>query len=110
MDFSPSPRAAELTAAVREFIDARIAPVEPEIHADIARRRREGRDPWAVDPRVTELQALAREQGLWNLFLPAGHEGPYAERYGTRGGTGLSNTDYAPVAEEMGRSFLAPLV
>ncbi|WP_061914514.1 acyl-CoA dehydrogenase family protein [Dietzia papillomatosis] len=110
MDFSPSPRAAELTAAVREFIDAHIAPVEPDIHADIARRRLSGRDPWAVDPRVGELQALAREQGLWNLFLPAGHERPYAERYGTRGGTGLTNTDYAPVAEEMGSSFLAPLV
>ena len=78
MDFSSSPRAAELTAAVREFIDTHIAPVEPEIHADIARRRLAGEDPWAVDPRVPELQARAREQGLWNLFLPAGHEGPYA--------------------------------
>lgn len=110
MDFSPSPRAAELTAAVREFIAAEIAPVEPEIHADIARRRLAGEDSWAVDPRVIELQRRAREQGLWNLFLPAGHEGPYAERYGTHGGTGLSNLDYAPVAEETGRSFLAPLV
>ena len=110
MDFSPSARAEELTAAVREFIDSRIVPVEPEIHADITRRRLSGGDAWAVDPRVTDLQAQARELGLWNLFLPAGHEGPYAERYGTRGGTGLTNTDYAPVAEEMGRSFLAPLV
>lgn len=110
MDFSPSPRAAELTAAVREFIDTHIAPLEPGIHADIARRRLAGEDPWAVDPRITDLQARAREQGLWNLFLPAGHEGPYAKRYGTHGGTGLTNTDYAPVAEEMGRSFVAPLV
>ena len=110
MDFSPSPRAAELTAAVREFIDTHIVPVEPEIHADITRRRLAGEDAWAVDPRITELQQRAREQGLWNLFLPAGHEGPYAERYGTRGGAGLNNTDYAPVAEEMGRSFLAPLI
>lgn len=47
---------------------------------------------------------------MWNLFLPAGHEGPYAERYGTDGGAGLSNVDYAPIAEQMGRSFLAPLV
>ena len=53
---------------------------------------------------------MARARGLWNLFLPAGHEGPYAARYGTDGGTGLSNLDYAPVAEEMGRSPLAPLV
>ncbi|MGX1769929.1 acyl-CoA dehydrogenase family protein [Dietzia sp. NPDC055343] len=110
MDFSPSPRAADLTAAVREFIATRIAPVESQIHADIARRRLAGEDSWAVDPRVAELQAAARAEGLWNLFLPAGHEGPYAERYGTRGGAGLTNSDYAPVAEEMGRSFLAPLV
>lgn len=110
MDFSPSARAAELTAAVREFINTHIVPVEPEIHAEVTRRRLAGEDPWAVDPRVVELQTRAREQGLWNLFLPAGHEGPYAERYGTRGGTGLTNTDYAPVAEEMGRSFLAPMV
>lgn len=110
MDFSPSPRAAELTEAVRDFIATEITPVEPEIHADIARRRTAGEDSWAEDPRMAGLRAKAREQGLWNLFLPAGHEGPYAERYGTRGGTGLSNTDYAPIAEEMGRSFLAPLV
>ena len=110
MDFSQSARAADLTAAVREFIEEHIAPVEPQIHADIARRRLSGQDAWAVDPRVTDLQEKARKQGLWNLFLPASHEGPYAERYGTRGGTGLTNTDYAPVAEEMGRSFLAPLV
>ncbi|MCD2262014.1 acyl-CoA dehydrogenase family protein [Dietzia aurantiaca] len=110
MDFSPSPRAADLTAAVREFIATRIAPVESQIHADIARRRLAGEDSWAVDPRLTALQAAARAEGLWNLFLPAGHEGPYAERYGTRGGAGLTNSDYAPVAEEMGRSFLAPLV
>lgn len=110
MDFSPSPRAADLTAAAREFIATQIAPVESQIHADIARRRLAGEDSWAVDPRVTELQAAARAEGLWNLFLPAGHEGPYAERYGTRGGAGLTNSDYAPVAEEMGRSFLAPLV
>lgn len=110
MDFSPSPRAADLTAAVREFIATRIAPVESQIHADIARRRLAGEDSWAVDPRLTALQSAARAEGLWNLFLPAGHEGPYAERYGTRGGAGLTNSDYAPVAEEMGRSFLAPLV
>ncbi len=110
MDFSHSPRATELAAAVRTFIDTEITPVESEIQSDITRRRLSGEDSWAVDPRLTGLQARAREQGLWNLFLPAGHEGPYAELYGTRGGTGLSNADYAPVAEETGRSFLAPLV
>ncbi len=59
---------------------------------------------------IAELQAKARAQGLWNLFLPAEHAGRYAADFGTDGGEGLSNVDYAPVAEAMGRSFLAPLV
>ncbi len=110
MDFSPSPRAADLTARVRAFVDTEIAPQEPEILRDVAARRERGEDPWRVHPAIDELKAKARAQGLWNLFLPAGHEGPYAERYGTDGGAGLTNVDYAPVAEEMGKSFLAPLV
>jgi acyl-CoA dehydrogenase len=59
---------------------------------------------------MTELQSKARAQGQWNLFLLAGHEGPYAERYGTLGGTGMSNVVYAPLTELMGRSFIAPYV
>jgi acyl-CoA dehydrogenase len=109
MDFSPSPRAAELTEAVRAFIETEIDPVEEQYHRDVAEARRTG-DPWQPLPLIGELQQMARAQGLWNLFLPAGHEGPYAERYGTRGGAGLTNVDYAPVAELTGRSFLAPYV
>ena len=110
MDFAPSPRAADLTARVREFIDTRIEPVEPEIDADVSARRARGEDPWTPHPLIEVLKGQAREQGLWNLFIPAGHEGPYAAAYGTDGGTGLTNLDYAPVAEQMGRSFLAPLI
>ncbi len=110
MDFSPSPRAAELTDAVRTFIRDEIAPVEDELHRRTADARRSGADLWQVPDEVRELQRKARAQGLWNLFLPAGHEGPYAERYGTRGGAGLTNVDYAPVAEATGWSFLAPYV
>ncbi|WP_217562589.1 acyl-CoA dehydrogenase family protein, partial [Streptomyces sp. GbtcB6] len=105
MDFSPSPRAAELTKAVQSFIQDEIAPVEHQL-----RRSGGGADPWQVPEEVHELRRRAREQGLWNLFLPAGHEGPYAERFGTRGGTGLTNVDYAPIAEATGWSFLAPYV
>jgi acyl-CoA dehydrogenase len=110
MDFAPSARAQDLADRVRAFIDAEISPVEEEFHRFAGDERDAGRDPWAVPPVLGELQAKAREQGLWNLWLPAGHEGPYAERYGTDGGAGLSNTDYAPVAEQTGRSFLAPMV
>jgi acyl-CoA dehydrogenase len=81
MDFSPSARAAEFTKAVRSFIRDELAPVERGL------RRR------------------ARAQGLWNLFLPAGHEGPYAERFGTHGGTGLTDVDDAPIAGAAGWSF-----
>ncbi len=110
MDFAPSPRAADLSARVRQFVDTEIEPSEPELAADIAARRARGEDPWTPHPAIEQLKAKARAQGLWNLFLPAGHEGPYAAKYGTDGGTGLSNLDYAPVAEQMGRSFIAPLI
>jgi acyl-CoA dehydrogenase len=110
MDFEPSPRAADLAQRVRSFVDTRIAPMEEDYHHAIAETRASGGDPWQVPPALDALRAEARERGLWNLFLPAGHEGPYAARYGTRDGTGLSNLDYAPVAEQMGRTFLAPYV
>ncbi|WP_327434552.1 acyl-CoA dehydrogenase family protein [Streptomyces sp. NBC_01236] len=112
MDFSPSPRAAELTSAVRSFIRDEIAPVEHALQLRQAEARRAGGevDLWQVPQEMHELRRKAREQGLWNLFLPAGQEGPYAERFGTRGGTGLSNVDYAPIAEATGWSFLAPYV
>ncbi|GAA4673988.1 acyl-CoA dehydrogenase family protein [Streptomyces chumphonensis] len=110
MDFAPSARAADLTERVRAFIRAEIEPAEAAYHREIAARRAGAGDPWEPLPLIAELRAKARAQGLWNLFLPAGHEGPYAERYGTDGGAGLSNTDYAPIAEQTGRSFLAPHV
>ncbi len=109
MDFSPSPRAADLTARVAAFIAEEIAPIEPDYHRDLAEARRTG-DPWQPLPVLAELQGKARTQGLWNLFLPRDHTGPYAAAYGTDGGEGLSNVDYAPLAEQMGRSAIAPLV
>ena len=98
MDFTPSPRAADLTKRVRDFIDTHIEPVEPGIHADIRERRDRGENPWTPDPIIDTLKAKARSEGLWNLFLPAEHAGEYAAKYGTDGGTGLTNLDYAPVA------------
>ena len=56
-----------------------------------------------MHPLIEELKTKARSGGLWNLFLPAGHEGAYAAKYGTDGAAGLTNLDYAPVAEATGR-------
>lgn len=110
MDFAPSPRAADLAGRVRAFVADHVEPAEAELHRELQARRDRGEDTWVVPPEVEDLKRRAREQGLWNLFLPAGHERDYGERFGTDGGTGLSNVDYAPIAEKMGRSFLAPLV
>jgi acyl-CoA dehydrogenase len=110
MDFSLSPRASDLQTRVRDFIAAEVEPIEADVHAGITERRESGGDSWTPDPRIAELQAKARAQGLWNLFLPIEHAGAYAADFGTDGGVGLSNVDYAPLAEAMGGSFLAPLV
>ncbi|MDP2772315.1 MAG: acyl-CoA dehydrogenase family protein [Nocardioides sp.] len=109
MDFSPSPRAADLTARVKDFIETEISPAEEDYHRDLAEARRTG-DPWQPLPLIEELKTKARERGLWNLFLPHEHAGEYAARFGTDGGEGLTNVDYAPIAELTGRSAIAPLV
>ncbi|WP_193607600.1 acyl-CoA dehydrogenase family protein [Nocardioides lijunqiniae] len=109
MDFSPSPRAADLTARVKDFIETEIEPAEEGYHRDLAQARLTG-DPWQPLPLIEELKAKARERGLWNLFLPHEHAGEYAARFGTDGGEGLTNVDYAPIAELSGRSAITPLV
>jgi acyl-CoA dehydrogenase len=109
MDFAPSPRAADLTARVVDFMATEITPVEPDYHRDLADARRTGH-AWTPLPILAVLKDKARAQGLWNLFLPKEHAGEYAARFGTDGGEGLSNVDYAPLAEQMGRSAIAPLV
>jgi acyl-CoA dehydrogenase len=110
MDFSLSPRASDLLTRVRDFITTEIEPIEADVHARTTELRESGGDHWTPDPRIGALQAKARAQGLWNLFLPIEHAGRYAADFGTDGGQGLSNVDYAPLAEAMGGSFLAPLV
>ncbi len=109
VDFSPSPRAADLTARVKDLIETEIEPAEEAYHRDLAQARLTG-DPWQPLPLIEELKAKARERGLWNLFLPHEHAGEYAARFGTDGGEGLTNVDYAPIAELSGRSAITPLV
>ncbi len=94
MDFSHSAEAADYLRRVGDFIRAEIEPVEADYH----RALRAASDPWVVPPVISELKAKARAQGLWNLFLPETEHG----------GAGLSNAEYAPLAEQMGRSAIAP--
>jgi alkylation response protein AidB-like acyl-CoA dehydrogenase len=100
MDFAPSARARDLAARVRAFIDAHVRPAEAE-HFRELRSRRNGGDwtRWTVSPRIEELKARARAEGLFNLFLPD----PAL-------GAGLSTLEYAPLAEAMGWSLIAPEV
>jgi len=109
MDFSPTPRAADLRERVAAFLAEHVEPVEGDYHRDLAAAREAGTQ-WTPLPVIEELKTKAREQGLWNLFLPKEHAGEYAATYGTDGAAGLTNVDYAPLAEQMGRSAIAPLV
>ena len=93
MDFAPDARTAELTEQVRAFVHEHVLPAEPVLDAQLAAAPGD----WSPRPVVAELQALGRERGLWNLFLPG-------ER-----GAGLTNLQYAPLAELTGWSpRLAP--
>ena len=94
MDLAPSERAAALRDDLLAFMDSHVYPAEPVYERQIE----EGGDPHRLPPVVEELKAEARKRGLWNLFLPD-------ERWGA----GLSNLDYAHLAEITGRSpHIAP--
>jgi acyl-CoA dehydrogenase len=103
MSFEPSPKVQALQARLRDFMDAHIYPNEAR-HGEEAERL----GPWAVHPVIDALKPLARAAGLWNLFLPPRAEG--AQGHASEHGAGLTNLEYAPLCEIMGRSFLAPEV
>ncbi|MEU1688358.1 acyl-CoA dehydrogenase family protein [Micromonospora sp. NPDC005707] len=96
MDFSLDPRTEGLRDNLLDFMDHHIHPAEPVFHEQLAQLA----DRWAWDsaPVLAELRTAARKRGLWNLFLPGEH------------GAGLTNLQYAPLAEITGRSPLAPAV
>src|SRR5687768_13151582 len=97
MDFEHSEKARHYIDRVQRFIAERVLPNEATYAAQLVN------DPdyrkWKIPPIMEELKAEAKAQGLWNLFLPD-----------TEWGAGLDNRDYAPLAELMGRSFIAPEV
>jgi len=98
VDFEHSPKVAELQARLSRFMEARVYPFESAVAAEVDANRRGG-NPWVPSTLVEGLKRQARAEGLWNLFLP---ESEY--------GAGLSNLEYAPLCEIMGRSLIAPEV
>ncbi len=87
------PEAIELVEKVKDFIDSEVRPKEHVFHEQI----NVGKDRWSSYPSVIdELKEKARAKGLWNLFLPE-----------SEFGAGLSNYEYAHLAEEMGKSHIA---
>jgi acyl-CoA dehydrogenase len=93
MEFSLSARCQELQAQLTQFMDDHVYPAEAVFERQLA----DSGDPHSHPPIMEELKAEARRRGLWNLFLP--HKTEWTE--------GLSNSDYAPLAEIMGRSSIA---
>jgi acyl-CoA dehydrogenase len=95
MDFAFDERTEQLRAGLLDFMDSYVYPAEKEFEAELA----SAADRWAWDTSavITRLRVAARKRGLWNLFLPGAH------------GAGLTNLQYAPLAEITGRSIhLAP--
>ena len=87
MDFQFSDRVRALQDRLTAFMDAHVYPLEPEYSGHV-----EKAGGWTTPPIMDELKAKAKEQGLWNLFLPDDEHG-----------SGLSNLEYAPLSEIMGR-------
>lgn len=95
MNLTQSDRSRELQEKLGTFVAERVEPFEREIAKGI----RDGADRWQVPDGMAELKAEARAQGLWNLFLPDAELA-----------AGLGTLEYAPLAEVMGRSLIAPEV
>ncbi|WP_151638478.1 acyl-CoA dehydrogenase family protein [Noviherbaspirillum aerium] len=100
MDFEPSAKAADYLSRVKQFMRDEIVPIEPAFWAEV-RKTNHGGDwrVWTWPATLEELKQKAKAAGLWNMFLPDDELG-----------AGLSVLDYALIAEESGRSLIAPTV
>jgi acyl-CoA dehydrogenase len=95
VNFEPSERATEFRERLLAFMDEHVIPAEPVYAAAV--REAQARGEMHPHPEIMEdLKEEARRRGLWNLFLPGSEEGP-----------GLTNLEYAPLAEIMGRVYIA---
>jgi len=96
MDFEFSQKVKDLQRRVGAFMDEHVYPNEARFHEEIAANRRAG-NAWVPTRVVEELKQKARAQDLWNLWLPE-----------SEFGAGLTNLEYAPLCEIMGRSLIGP--
>jgi acyl-CoA dehydrogenase len=96
MDFSHSDKVRDLQERVSRFMDDHVYPAEPLYTRELEENRRAG-NPWKVTKVVEDLKKKAKAENLWNLFLPHSEHG-----------AGLTNLEYAPLCEIMGRSHIAP--
>jgi acyl-CoA dehydrogenase len=94
MDFNYSDKSRQLLDEIKNFMAEYVYPIEE----DVFNWNHNPANLWVVPPQIEELKVLAKEKGLWNLFLPEEYL-PY--------GAGLTNLEYAPLAEEMGRVIWA---
>ncbi|MFI5445711.1 acyl-CoA dehydrogenase family protein [Polaromonas sp. UC242_47] len=97
MDFSYTPKVQDMQARLLAFMDQHVYPNEARFFREIAENRAKG-NAWIPTTLIEELKPLARKAGLWNLFLPHSPRAP----------EGLSNLEYAPLCEIMGRVPFAP--
>ncbi len=95
MNFEYSEKVQQLLSQVIDFMEEHVYPNEQLMHEQVEQ------DRWSTPPLLQELKAKAKAKGLWNLFLPISY-GEYS--------AGLTNLEYAPLAEEMGKVFWAPEV
>ena len=96
MDFAYSDKTTALQKKLTAFMEANVYPAEPVFAAEVEANRKAG-NPWVATRVMESLKEKARAQGLWNLFLPESDKG-----------AGLTNLEYAPLCEIMGRSEIGP--
>jgi acyl-CoA dehydrogenase len=96
MDFSHSEKVRDLQERITQFMENHVYPAEALHHEELEENRRAG-NPWRVTQVIEDLKKKAKAADLWNLFLPHSEHG-----------AGLTNLEYAPLCEIMGRSHIAP--
>jgi len=96
MDFSHSDKVRLLQEQLERFMETQVYPAELRFHEEMENNRQAG-NPWQPTRVMEELKLKARAENLWNLFLPHSEHG-----------AGLTNLEYAPLCEIMGRSHIAP--